>query len=162
MGVYVSALVVFIVSVIGAGAIGFTKGRDSRSDEVASYQAAIAVSEKLAADAEDRAAKVRATVVTEYRDRVKVIREKVPGETQYIEVIKRESTCDAPGAFRVLHDSAASGSNETQGAAGTDAAPVPLEVVAETIAENYRISRETAARLEALQTLIRSQSGNDH
>ena len=157
MGFYGTAAALFVAWSIFLGVGSYYKGRDSRTPEIAEYQAAIKASEKLAQEADERAKQVSEKVVTVYKDRVKVIREKVPGETQYIEVIKRDSTCAAPPAFRLLHDSAASGSQATQDSTGTDAAPVPLEVIAETVAENYRIARETAARLEALQEIIKSQ-----
>lgn len=157
MGFYVSALVVFIISVIGAGAIGYTKGSASRNSEIAEYQAAIKTSENLAREAEERAAKVSATVVTEYRDRVKVIREVTPGEIQLVEVVK-QSTCELPNAWRVLHDTAASGGSPAESPAGTVS---PADAI-ETVTENYRIARENSARLEALQTIIRESVGNDH
>ena len=151
MGFYGTAAALFVAWSIFLGIGSYYKGRDSRSGEIAEYQAAIKASEKLAQEADERAAKVSAQVVTKYVDRVKVIREKVPGETQYIEVIKRDSTCAAPPAFRLLHDSAASGSQAPQDSTGT----VSASIAAQTVAENYRIARENAARLEALQALVK-------
>ena len=157
MGFYGLAGALFIAACVASGAIGYGKGSASRNAEIASYQAAIKVSEKLADEADARARVVVEREVIKYRDRIKVIKEKEPGEIQLIEVIRRDATCELPGAFRVLHDRAASGSQETEAAAGTDAASVPAEVAAQTVAENYRIARENAARLEALQDIINSQ-----
>ena len=152
MGLYGLAASLVVVWSIFLGTTAYYKGRDSRSNEVAEYQAAIKASEAAAREATDRAEKASAKVVVEYRDRIKTIREVVPGEIQLVEVVK-ESNCELPGAWRVLHDSAASGSAPAEDSAGTVS---PADAI-ETVTENYRIARETAARLEALQSLVNSQ-----
>ena len=152
MGFYGLAAALFVVSVISAFGVGYGKGSASRNPEIAEYQAAIKASERLAADAERKASEASARVVIEYRDRVKSIREVTPGEIQLVEVVK-ESNCELPGAWRVLHDSAASGSAPAQDPAGTVS---PADAI-ETVTENYRIARENAARLEALQSLVNGQ-----
>ncbi len=157
MGFYGLAAALLAVAVAISGSIGDSKGAASRNPEIVELQAAIEASKKIAAEWEATAAAKAAKVVTVYKDRVKVIREEVPGDTQIIEVIKRDSTCLAPPAFRVLHDRAASGGPAVENPAGTDAAAVPIEDIAATVAENYRIARENAARLEALQALVASQ-----
>ena len=157
MGFYGLAASLCVAAVIAAFGIGYGKGSASRNSEIAEYQAAIKASEIVAKEAADRADKATARVVTEYRDRVKVIREVTPGEIQLVEVVK-QSTCELPDAWRVLHDSAASGGGSAESAGGTVS---PADAI-ETVTENYRIARENAARLEAIQSLIRSQSGNDH
>ena len=157
MSFYAFAAALFIAWSAFLGITSYHKGRDSRTPEVAEYQAAIKASEVLAREATDRAEKATARVVTEYRDRVKVIREVTPGEIQLVEVVK-QSTCELPNAWRVLHDSAASGGGAAESPGGTVS---PADAI-ETVTDNYRIARENSARLEALQTLIRSQSGNDH
>lgn len=158
MGFYGLAAALWIASAIFIGSAYYAKGSASRNSEIAEYQAAIAISEKLAREAEARAKEVAARVVVEYRDRVKVIREPVPGETQLIEVIRETpGLCAAPPAVRLLHDSAASGSALPDDPARTDAAPVPIETLAQTVVDNYRIARENAARLEALQEIVRNR-----
>ena len=157
MGFYGLAAALAAVLCIASGAIGYSKGSASRNDEVSALSAAIKASEIVAKEATDRAEKAAARVVIQYRDKVRIVREVTPGEIQLVEVIKRDATCELPGSFRVLHDRAASGGKETEAPAGTDAAPVPAEVAAQTVAENYRIARENAARLEALQALITEQ-----
>ena len=152
MGFYGLAGAIFLAAVVGAFSIGFGKGSASRNGEIASLSAAIEVSKRLAAEAERKASEASARVVVEYRDRIKTIREVTPGEIQLVEVVK-ESNCELPGAWRVLHDSAASGSAPAQDSAGTVS---PADAI-ETVTENYRIARENAARLEALQSLVNSQ-----
>ena len=157
MGFYGLAASLFAVAVAISGAIGYAKGSASRNGEIAEYQAAIETSKRIAAEFEAKAAAISAKVVTVYKDRVRVIKEVTPGEIQLIEVIKRDSTCLAPPSFRVLHDRAAAGGPAVENPAGTDAAAVPIEDIAATFAENYRIARENAERLEALQALVSSQ-----
>lgn len=152
MGFYGLAGAIFLAAVVGAFSIGFGKGSASRNGEIASLSAAIEVSKRLAAEAERKASEASARVVVEYRDRIKTIREVTPGEIQLVEVVK-ESNCELPGAWRVLHDSAASGSAPAQDSAGTVS---PADAI-ETVTENYRIARENAARLEALQSIVKSQ-----
>ena len=152
MGFYGLAGAIFLAAVVGAFSIGFGKGSASRNGEIASLSAAIEVSKRLAAEAERKASEASARVVVEYRDRIKTIREVTPGEIQLVEVVK-ESNCELPGAWRVLHDSAAAGSAPAQDSAGTVS---PADAI-ETVTENYRIARENAARLEALQSIVKSQ-----
>src|SRR5574343_286494 len=149
MGFYGLAAALFALAVMGAGVIGYGKGSASRNPEIAELKASIEVSRELAKRAERKAAETAAQVVTVYKDRVKVIRETIPGETQLVEVIRRDSTCDLPPSFRVLHDTAA-GSPTPQ----DSAEPVGAAVAAQTIAENYRAARENAAKLEALQSYL--------
>ena len=157
MGFYGLAAALALVACIASGAIGYGKGSASRNAEIASYQAAIKVSEKLADEADERAAKASAKVVIQYRDKVRIVREVTPGEIQLIEVIKRERLPDLSPSFRVLHDSAAAGSKAPENPAGTDAAPVPVEDAAETIRQNYATCRADQERLAGLQEIIRAQ-----
>lgn len=142
---YVVAALVALAVLVGAHELGFRRASAAGKANLAAYQAqAEAESAKLRA----KAAEVRVEVVTKYQDRVKVIREIAPEVVREIEVI-RQSACVLPPEFRVLHDRAAGAG--TEASAGADAAPVTPEVVAETVAENYRIARETAEQLKALQ-----------
>lgn len=154
MGIAASILVVWSIF-LGIGA--YYKGRDSRADEVAQYQAAIDRANSEAREAELRASKASAKVVTEYRDRVRTITEQRPAEIQLVEVIRAEANPPLSPSFRLLHDSAATGSQAAESAGGVDAAPVPVADAAETIRQNYATCRTDQARLTALQEIIRSQ-----
>lgn len=150
---------IMAVLMIAAGAIGYVKGSASRNDEIAELQGAIRAAEVLAKDAEERAESASARVVVEYRDRVKTITERLPGEIQLVEVIRNDaSLCPLSGAFRVLWDggSAPNGA-DAQAPGGVDAAPVPVADLAETVSEARKRFDENAARLAALQEIIRSQ-----
>ena len=145
------ALIAAVGLALSAG-LGYIKGSASRNPEIAELHAAIRTAQVLADEAEAKAAKTAAKVVVEYRDRIKTIREVTPGEIQLVEVV-RQSDCTLSPAWRVLHDSAASGSSPAQDSSG----PVGAAEAIETVTENYRIARENAARLEALQSLVKSQ-----
>lgn len=158
MGFYGLAASLVLVWSIGLGVISYYKGRDSRSDEVAEYQAAIKASEALAAEAAERADKAAARVVVEYRDRVKVIEKRVPGEIQLIETIRETSNCPVPDALVELWNGEPSpGGAAVNGAPGVDGTPITLAEVAEAAAEARRRFDKNAAKLESIQRLIRSQ-----
>ncbi|EPS1222160.1 hypothetical protein ACVBR5_001397 [Burkholderia cenocepacia] len=118
----------------------------------------------LARDVRDRTAERDAArrdvkVVTQYVDRVQVVREK--GDTIIKEVpvyVDREAdrACVVPVGFVRVHDSAAA--NVPVGDPGSaDAAPsgVALSAVAATVAGNYTTCHENAEQLIALQARVR-------
>lgn len=118
----------------------------------------------LARDVRDRTAERDAArrdvkVVTQYVDRVQVVREK--GDTIIKEVpvyVDREAdrACVVPVGFVRVHDSAAA--NVPVGDPGSsDAAPsgVALSAVAASVAGNYTTCHENAEQLIALQARVR-------
>ena len=158
MGFYGLAGALFLAAVVGAFSVGYGKGSASRNSEIAEYQAAIEVSKRLAADAERKASEASARVVVEYRDRVKVIEKRVPGEIQLIETIRESANCPVPPELVQLWNGGASpDGQDAQGASGVNGAPVTLAEVAEVAAEARRRFEVNAARLEALQSLVKSQ-----
>ena len=80
MGFYGLAAALFIAWSAFLGITSYYKGRDSRTPEIASYQAAIKGSQIAAREASDRADKAAAREVIVYRDKVKVIEKRIPGE----------------------------------------------------------------------------------
>ena len=158
MGFYGLAGALILAAIVGSFSVGYGKGSASRNGEIASLTAAIEVSKSLAAEAERKAAEASAKVVVEYRDRVKVIEKRVPGEIQLIETIRETSNCPVPDALVELWNGGASpDGKDAQGSSGVDAAPVTLAEVAEAAAEARRRFEVNAARLEALQSLVNSQ-----
>jgi len=155
---YVVAIIAGLAILAGTYFAGYSAGSTSRNPEIVALQAAIETSKELARQAEAKAQRVRVEVQTVYKDRIKVIKEAAP-PAQIIEVIRHEtpSGCVAPPSVRVLHDRAASGGEETNDSSGTAPAPVEIATLAETVAQNYGICNETAARLTALQTILNSQ-----
>ncbi|MDR8106980.1 hypothetical protein KPB04_35255 [Burkholderia cenocepacia] len=118
----------------------------------------------LARDVRDRTAERDAArrdvkVITQYVDRVQVVREK--GDTIIKEVpvyVDREAdrACIVPVGFVRVHDGAAA--NVPVGDPGSaDAAPsgVALSAVAATVAHNYTTCHENAEQLIALQARVR-------
>ncbi|PRG19633.1 hypothetical protein [Burkholderia multivorans] len=109
--------------------------------------------------AERDAARRDVKIVTQYVDRVRVVREK--GDTIVKEVpvyVDREAdrACVVPLGFVRVHDAAAA--NVPVGDPGsTDAAAagVALSAVAATVADNYTTCHENAEQLIALQARVR-------
>ncbi len=160
MGFYGLAASLLVVWSIALGVVAYGKGANSRNPEIAALSAAIETSKRLAAEAEERAAQTAAKVVTVYKDRVKVIREVKPAEIQLVERVVRESdpNCILPPAMRELWDGAAApGGEAPKDSAGTAGAPVTVAELAAGVSEARRRFEENAARLEALQEIVKSQ-----
>ena len=97
-------------------------------------------------------------VITQYVDRVRVVREK--GDTIIKEVpvyvpVQADASCTINRGFVRLHDAAAAGALP-EPARDTDAAAadIALSAVAGTVATNYQTCHETAEQLRALQTWV--------
>lgn len=102
-----------------------------------------------------RQAEATVKVVTQYVDRVRVVREK--GETIIKEVpvyvpVHADAACSINRGFVRLHDAAAAGElPEPARDADAAAADIALSAVAGTVAANYQICHENAEQLRALQ-----------
>lgn len=98
-------------------------------------------------------------VVTEYLDRVRIVREK--GETIIMEVpvyvpVQADAACTINRGFVRMHDAAAAGElPEPARDADATAADIALSAVAGTVAANYQTCHENAEQLRALQTWVR-------
>lgn len=111
------------------------------------------------AEAKTEAHQAEATtrVVTQYVDRVQTVRERGKTIVQKVPVyVPSDSTCDLPAGFRVLHDAAAAGTLPDP-AGDVDAASVPAQTVAATVADNYATYHATVEQLGALQKWVREQ-----
>lgn len=99
-------------------------------------------------------------VVTQYVDRVRVVREQADAVIREVPIYV-PTKCDAdgrlPAGWRVLHDAAASGRAASTSDA-IDAQPVAPDTAAATVARNYGTCRETAEQLTALQQWVREQA----
>ena len=89
-------------------------------------------------------------VVTQYVDRLRTVR--IAGETlvKEVPVYVPLDTAPLPGGWRLLHDAAAR-AELPDPAASADAAPVPAQDAAATVAGNYLACHEQAEQLTALQ-----------
>lgn len=100
--------------------------------------------------------KLTVRVETEYVDRVTTIREKGDVVVREVPVYVPAGSCDLPSGFRVLHDAAAWGAVPDPSRI-PDAAAVPAQDAAGTVAGNYFTCHETAQRLSSLQQWVREQ-----
>ncbi|MCX7562871.1 hypothetical protein OS176_04835 [Xanthomonadaceae bacterium XH05] len=107
----------------------------------------------------ERQAQATVKVVTEYVDRVRVVREK--GDTIIKEVpvyvpVQADAACTINRGFVRLHDAAAAGGlPEPARDADAAAADIALSAVAGTVAANYQTCLENAEQLRALQVWVR-------
>lgn len=106
-------------------------------------------------DAEkERQQKVITETVIEYRDRVKVVKEKGDEIIREVPVFV-PADLPLPGAVRVLHDAAARGALPTDTAGAVAAAPaVEAAALTETVAANYASCLAEFQKLEALQKIV--------
>jgi hypothetical protein len=99
---------------------------------------------------------VTTRVETKYIDRIKTIREKGDVIVQKVPVYIPADTPDFPGGFRVLLDGAATGIVPDAGSE-LDAAPVPAQTLAASVADNYGTCLANAEQLTGLQEWVREQ-----
>ena len=146
-----------ILGIIAAAlfGLGWLKGAGHVQDQ---WDAATSKQALQVATVEKEQAEATVRVVTEYVDRVKVVRQ--VGETIIKEVpvyvpAQADAACLVPRGFVRLHDAAAEGV-VPEPAGNSDAAPagVALSAVAGTVAENYTACRANAEQLSALQSWI--------
>jgi hypothetical protein len=106
----------------------------------------------------ERQAQATVKVVTEYVDRVRIVREK--GDTIIKEVpvyvpVQADAACTINRGFVLLHDAAAAGElPEPARDADAAATDIALSAVAGTVAANYRTCHENAEQLRALQAWV--------
>ena len=146
------ALVLLAAALIG---FGWVKGANHVQ---AQWDAAIQQQTLQAAAVRERQAQATVEVVTQYVDRVRVVREK--GDTIIKEVpvyvpVQADAACTINRGFVRLHDAAAAGDlPEPAGDADAPAAGIALSTVAGTVAANYQTCHENAEQLKALQAWV--------
>lgn len=150
-----------VLAVLGVALVGFgwIKGA---SHVRAQWDAAIQQQALQAAAARERQAQATVKVVTEYVDRVRLMREK--GDTIFKEVpvyvpVQADAACSINRGFVRLHDAAVAGElPEPARDADAAAAGIALSAVAGTVAANYQICHENAEQLRALQAWVTKTS----
>ena len=147
------ALAVFGISLFG---FGWLKGA---SHVQAQWEAATAAQQQAQAQVQIRQAEATVQIVTQYVDRIQVVREK--GDTLIQEVpvyvpVQADAACTVHRGFVSLHDAAAAG-ELPQPARDADAPAegLALSAVAATVVTNYQTCHENAEQLKALQDWIR-------
>ena len=152
------------LAVLGVALVGFgwIKGA---SHVQAQWDAAVQQQALQAAAARERQAQATVKVVTQYVDRVRVVREK--GQTIIKEVsvyvpVQADAACTINRGFVRLHDAAAAGElPEPARDADAAASGLALSTVAATVAANYQTCHENAEQLKALQVWV-SEMASTH
>ena len=125
----------------------------------AQWEAATAAQQQVQAQVQIQQAEATVQVVTQYVDRIQVVREK--GDTLIQEVpvyvpIQADAACTVHRGFVSLHDAAAAGElPESARDADAPAEGLALSAVAATVVTNYQTCHENAEQLKALQDWIR-------
>lgn len=146
------ALTALSVALVG---FGWIKGA---SHVQAKWDAAIQQQALHTAAIRERQAQATVKVVTQYVDRVRVVREK--GETIIKEIpvyvpVQADAACSINRGFVRLHDAAAAGElPEPARDADAASAGIALSAVAGTVAANYQTCHENAEQLRALQVWV--------
>lgn len=128
----------------------------------ADWDAAIQEQNQQIAAIRKRHAQATVKVITQYVDRVRVVREK--GETIIKEVpvyvpAQADAACTINRGFVRLHHAAAAGElPEPARDADAPAAGIALSTVAGTVTTNYQTCHETAEQLRALQVWVTKTS----
>lgn len=116
--------------------------------------------EKQVTELKAKQQQVVTRTVIEYRDRIKIVKEKGDEIVREVQVLVPADSPLLAGGVRVAHDAAASG-HLPDDPAGAAAAAESVEAAAllTTVAENYQSCRADAERLIALQGLVSSLEG---
>lgn len=150
------ALVALAVTLIGFGWINGAEHVQARWDASVQQQTLQATAVR------ERQAQATVKVVTQYVDRIRVVREK--GDTIIKEVpvyvpVQADAACTINRGFVRLHDAAAAGElPKPAGDADAPAAGLALSAVAGTVAGNYQSCHENAEQLRALQAWVREMA----
>ena len=147
------ALAALAVALIG---FGWVKGAGHVQ---ARWDAAVQQQTLQATAVRERQALATVKVVTEYVDRVRIVREKADTIVKEVPVyvpVQADAACTINRGFVRLHDAAAAGElPEPAQDADAAAAGIALSAVAGTVAANYQTCHETAEQLRALQGWVR-------
>ena len=146
------------LTALGIALVGFgwIKGA---SHVQARWDAAIQQQALQTAAIRERQAQATVKVVTQYVDRVRIVRE--TGETIIKEVpvyvpVQADAACTINRGFVRLHDAAAAGElPEPARDADAASAGIALSAVAGTLTANYQTCHENAVQLRALQEWAR-------
>ena len=147
------AIVLLAAALIG---FGWIKGAGHVQ---AQWDAAIQQQTLQVATVRQKQAEATVKVVTQYVDRVRVVRQK--GNTIIKEVpvyvpVQADAACTINRGFVRLHNAAAAGElPEPARDADATAAGIALSTVAGTVATNYQTCHENAEQLRALQVWAR-------
>lgn len=149
-------LLAFAALCIALVGFGWLRGA---SHVQAQWDAATAAQQQAQAQVQTRQAHATVQVVTQYVDRIQVVREKGDTLIQEIPVyvpVQADAACTVHRGFVSVHDAAVTGELPT--APRDPDAPaegLALSTVATTVVTNYQTCHENAEQLKALQDWIR-------
>lgn len=147
------AFAAFGIALVG---FGWLKGA---SHVQARRDAATAAQQQAQAQVKTRQAEATVQVVTQYVDRIQIVREKGDTLIQEIPVyvpVQADAACTVHRGFVSLHDAASAGELPTApGDADAPAEGLALSAVAATVVTNYQTCHENAEQLKSLQDWIR-------
>lgn len=146
------ALVLLAIALVG---FGWVKGAEHVQGK---WDAAISKQSEQVSSVKVKQAEAATQVVTQYVDRVQVVRQKgadIIKEVPIYVPAQADAACVLSRGFVSLHDAAAAGSIPDP-AGGADATPagIALSAVASTVADNYQRCHENAEQLIALQSWV--------
>ena len=147
------ALAAFGIALVG---FGWLKGANHVQ---AQWDAATAAQQQAQAQVQIQQTEATVQVVTQYVDRIQIVREKADTLIQEVPVyvpVQADAACTVHRGFVSLHDAAAAGElPEPARDADAPAEGLALSAVATTVVSNYQTCIENAEQLKALQDWIR-------
>ncbi|MEO8021054.1 hypothetical protein [Polaromonas sp.] len=143
-----------LLALAGALTLGYFAWADHQQD--IGYGKARAEYAKQAKDVDDKRAAVAPPIVAKQEAAQAKIRTVTETIIKEVPIYVKADTCPMSGGFRVLHDAAANGEVPNP-AAIPDAAPVPAQTAASTVAENYGTCRAAIENLSGLREWVRVQ-----
>jgi hypothetical protein len=149
--------IVYAVGVALILSVTFVGGCNYGGDRVqAKWDKSVAKGKAEVERLKSEAGKVTVRVETKTVEVVRTV--KVKGDTivRQVPIYISRDLPELPGAFRVLHDAAATGALPNP-ASFPDATPIAPQDVASTTADNYTACRVNAATLAGLQEWVREQ-----
>lgn len=150
------------LALIGAGWLyGHTCYNAGQADVQAKWDASVERGKAQVARLQAESNRVSTKIVTQYVDRVHVVKEKADAIVRQVPVFVPAGLPLLPGGFRLLHDAAATNEPVPVGSDAADGAPVAPQDVAATVAGNYATDHETAERLISLQDWVYRQCLNN-
>jgi prepilin signal peptidase PulO-like enzyme (type II secretory pathway) len=149
------------IQIVAAVCLVFVVFQLGQQHERQEWELKVAQLNEQIAKLETESQKVTTQVVTEYVDRVKIVKEKADAIIVKVPVYVNQSadnSCTINNGFVVLHDAAAKNKvPETPRDSHAGASGVKLSTVASTVAGNYGTCHEIRQQLESLQKWVREQ-----
>lgn len=147
---------VALALIAGGWYYGHTRFEAGQADIQAEWNASVERGKKEVERLKSEASKITVKVETKYVDRIKEV--KVRGETivKQVPVYVPAGLPELPGSIRVFIDAASQGILPDPSQT-SDAAAIPIEDLASSVAENYTQCLATSEQLRGLQEWVNEQ-----